>query len=152
MRIDIFDLKKYPQHLSQLAKWHHAEWSYLNPKSSLKSREQKMQSYLEETFIPSTFIAKTDHELIGSASIIENDMDTHPEMTPWLASVYVSKKYRHQRVGSRLVKYVMNQASLYNFDKLYLFTTDQEDFYKKLGWEIIKEETYRRCSVNIMST
>lgn len=30
---------------------------------------------------------------MGSAAIINNDMDTRPELTPWLASVFVAPAY-----------------------------------------------------------
>jgi GNAT superfamily N-acetyltransferase len=47
---------------------------------------------------------------MGSAAIIDSDMDTRPELTPWLASVFVAKEFRNQGVGSRLVEHVMEEV------------------------------------------
>jgi N-acetylglutamate synthase-like GNAT family acetyltransferase len=99
--------------------------------------------------VPSTFIAKTT-ELLGSAAIVENDMDTKPELTPWLASVFVAPEYRNQGIGSQLVKHVMQKAKQAGIKAIYLFTPDQTIFYQKLGWEVISTEEYREHSVTVM--
>ena len=36
------------------------------------------------------FVATCEQTVIGTASLIECDMETHPEWSPWLASVYVA--------------------------------------------------------------
>lgn len=151
MLIELLDLKQQPQHLAQLATWHHREWSHLNPQQNLHLRQKEMQSHLGQAFIPTTFIATEQEVLIGSAAIIESDMDTHPELTPWLASVYVKPECRGKGIGTDLVNYTMQQSKMNGLDKLYLFTPDQEIFYKNLGWTIMKEEEYRDIAVTIMS-
>ena len=107
--MQILNLKDEPQHISQLAEWHQHEWSSLNPGRTLEQRIETMQAYLRDDLVPSTYIAKGP-ELMGSAAIIANDMETRPELTPWLASVFVAPAYRNQSIGSRLVKHVMQQA------------------------------------------
>ena len=51
-----------------------------------------------------------DQELFGSAAIIEHDMDTRMELSPWLASVFVAPEFRKRGIGSKLVTHVMEQA------------------------------------------
>lgn len=103
----------------------------------------------DDDLIPSTFIAK-ENNLMGSASIIEQDMDTRPELTPWLASVFVAPEYRNNGVGSSLVKHIMQTAKQAGIEKLYLFTPDRETFYEKLGWQVLSREIYRGHSVTVM--
>ncbi len=112
-------------------------------------RITRMQCYLSENFIPSTFIAK-DKKLLGSAAIVKNDMETRPELSPWLASVYVAPQYRNRGVGTELINHVIEKARLNNINKLYLFTPDQKLFYQRLGWHIIGEEVYHNYDVTIM--
>jgi N-acetylglutamate synthase-like GNAT family acetyltransferase len=149
LAMQILDLREEPQHIPILAAWHHHQWSSLNPDGSLEKRIAKMQDYLSDDFVPSTLIAKTD-KLLGSAAIVENDMDTKPELTPWLASVFVAPQYRNQGIGSRLVKQLMQQAKQTGIEAIYLFTPDQVNFYQKLGWEVFSSEEYRGHSVTIM--
>ena len=147
--MQILDLRDEPQQIPTLAKWHHQQWASLNPNGSLEKRIIKMQDYLSEECVPSTFIAKTS-QLLGSAAIVDNDMETKPELTPWLASVFVAPEYRRQGIGSELVKHVMQKAKQAGIEAMYLFTPDQANFYQKLGWEVIANEEYRGHSVMVM--
>jgi N-acetylglutamate synthase-like GNAT family acetyltransferase len=147
---NITDLKTEPRHISQLAGWHHHEWSSLNPGQTVDQRIESMSSYLSDDLVPSTFIAEGTH-LMGSAAIIENDMDTRPELMPWLASVFVAKEYRNRGVGSQLVKHVMEEARKGGIEKLYLFTPDRVAFYQRLGWRVLSNEEYRGHWVTVMS-
>jgi len=147
----IINLSQEPHQIPTLAQWHHAEWADLNPGQALEHRIEKMQAYLSNKLIPSTFIYKHEDQLAGSAAIIESDMDTRPELTPWLASVYVAPEFRRQGIGSELVKHVMLQAKTAGVAKLYLFTPDQAGFYAKLGWTAMAEEYYSDHRVTVMS-
>ena len=71
--------------------------------------------------------------MVGSASLIAQDMDTRPELSPWLASVYVAAEHRRQGIGSALVRRVAQEAAALGVETLYLFTPDQEHFYARLG-------------------
>ncbi len=67
----IVDLKIYPEHIPQLAEWHHAQWKAINPGQTMKQRIEKMQQYLNDEFVPSTFVA-IEHDIVkGSAAILE---------------------------------------------------------------------------------
>ena len=145
----ILDLAQQAEHLETLARWHQQQWQDLNPGENLQQRIQRMQDYLSEDFIPSTFIA-IGEQLYGSAAIVAADMDSHPELTPWLASVYVAPPFRRQGIGARLVRHVMQQAAKHGIEELYLFTPDREDFYRRLGWQVLQQEQYRGHEVTIM--
>lgn len=146
----IVNLQVVPEAIMQLAEWHHAEWSYLNPRLSLAQRSEKMENYLSDAFIPSTYVAMDNGEIVGSAAIVESDMDTHKHFSPWLASVYVDFTKRRGGVGSRLVRHVMDEAKKQNTKKLYLFTPDQVNFYQRLGWQFMFKESYRESEVSVM--
>ncbi len=145
----IVDLKDAPRYLPTLAAWHHSEWAELNPGFSLEQRLDMMQAYLSDYPVPSTYVA-VDTEPMGSAAIIANDMDSHLEWTPWLASVFVAPAYRNRGIGRRLVSYAMDQAKQSGITELYLFTPDRQDFYRRLGWEVLATEHYRGHRVTVM--
>ena len=108
-----------------------------------------MQPYFNDNFVPTTFLA-IDGELLGSAAIVANDMETRPELSPWLASVYVAAQHRNNGIGSKLVNHVVEQAKLNDINKLYLMTPDKKYFYQALGWKHIDEERYHGFNVTIM--
>ncbi len=150
MQPQIINLTARPQAIPQLAEWHQAEWGYLNPGSSLEQRIVKMDSFLSTALLPSMFVSVIGEQVIGSAAIVSNDMDSHEELTPWLASVYVDVPHRHQGVASALVQHVMQQAAAAAIPALYLFTPGQEKLYAKLGWEVLAREDYRGTAVTLM--
>lgn len=148
--MNIIDLRTAPHHIPTLAQWHHDEWSYLNPGGSVEKRIEKMRAYLDENLIPSMLIAVEEDQVFGSAALIASDMDTRPELSPWLANVYVKSDKRGSGIGAKLVKSIMDIAREHHLPCIYLFTPDQEKFYAKLGWKTISKETYRNSPVTIM--
>jgi len=148
--MNIINLREKTEDINTLARWHQDEWGYLNPNGNLQKRLDKMQMFLQTKFIPSMYIA-TDNQLLGSAACVEHDMDNRLDLSPWLASVYVSKTFRTQGIGSKLVQHVMDQARAHKIDTLYLFTPDQESFYARLGWQVLEETIYHGHAVTIMS-
>jgi N-acetylglutamate synthase-like GNAT family acetyltransferase len=147
--IEIINLRDEPANLATLASWHQQEWSSFNPGESIEERILRMQPYLNEEFIPSTFIAK-DNSLSGSAAIVSHDMETRPQLSPWLASVYVAPEKRGQGIGTKLVLHVMELTKREGIKTLYLFTPDRQDFYLNLGWSIKNVEQYQNREVTIM--
>ena len=148
----ILDLRECPQHLEQLARWHHAEWSYLSPDKSFEERLAGMQVYLNDDFMPTTWVAVNDDgEVLGSAATRAYDMDTHMHLSPWLASVFVSPDHRKQGIGSALVRQVMAACKADGIETLYLFTPDQAPLYAKIGWQIMEEYDYHGNPVTVMS-
>lgn len=149
--MNIFNLKDRAHHLMTLATWHHAEWSYLNPERSFDERVQEMREELEGKQIPATFVAEDEAgNLLGSASLLAQDMSSHPELTPWLASVYVSADHRGQGIGSRLIRHVMQHARDSGVQRMYLYTPDQEQLYARLGWQLLSHEPYNGTPVTLM--
>jgi len=147
---EILDLRDRPHYLPTLAQWHHAEWEHINPGLTLQQRIEKMAFYLHADFVPSTFVWEDDDAVLGSAAIIDSDMDTHPEWMPWLASVFVQQDRRGEGIGTALVRHAMDAARSQGIPSLYLFTPDQVGFYQVLGWKPILQEQYRGERVTIM--
>ena len=149
--MEIVDLKEIPDAIPMLADWHHEQWSYLSPQTSLEIRIEKYHEYLREEIIPSAYVAIEKSAVMGSASIIKHDMKTRMEYSPWLASVYVHPEHRDQGIGSKLVSHAMSIAKKNNFEFLYLFTPDKEKLYQRLGWSTIHNELYSNTQVSVMA-
>ncbi|VAW91025.1 hypothetical protein MNBD_GAMMA21-2074 [hydrothermal vent metagenome] len=97
------------------------------------------------------FVAHQNSTPLGSARLVENDMDTHPELYPWLASLYVHQDYRQNGIGSALIKIIEKAATELNFKSIYLFTEDMQTLYINHGWEVYSKEQYYDQTVTIMS-
>jgi len=143
-------LAEYSHLIPTLAKWHHAEWAHLNPGDTVEARISRMQRLLAKEQVPTAFVALEGETLLGSASLIDNDMDTRKDLRPWLASVYVAPEFRDRGVGSALVQRVVDEARALGVETLYLFTPDRESLYARMGWKVIERTEYRGEQVVVM--
>lgn len=135
-------LAEHPELVPTLAIWQHEEWGYLNPAGTVADRIERLSRH-GRGGIPSTVVALSDAgEPLGSAAIIAQDMHTHTELTPWLASVYVDRPHRGRGIGSQLVERIQDEARRLGVERLYLFTPDQEALYARLGWRVRSREPY----------
>ena len=139
--MQIIDLREQPKHIPAIAAWHFAEWSHINPGRTLDWLVAHMQAYLAQTFIPSMFVAVSQQgEVLGTSSVIMDDLATRMDLNPWLANVYVAESQRGKGLGKQLVQHAMQQAKQAGINTLYLFTPDQQDFYARLGWQYLCTE------------
>lgn len=145
----IVNLAEKPEFLKKVSRWHHDEWGYLNPGRSFEMRLNDMQQHLAQQSIPQTWLALED-DVLGSAAIVESDMDDRPELTPWLASVFVPESARHKGIGRTLVQKVMQHAKEIGIGRLYLYTPDRAHFYAHMGWQITEQCKYHGTDVTIM--
>lgn len=151
MSVILLDLRQAPQHLPRLAAWHDAEWGHYHPGRRAGELAAQMRAdYLHEAPWPLMVVAEVDGVAAGSASLVAQDMDTHPELGPWLANVYVDAAQRGRGLGRLLVRRIMDEAARLGLAHCYLFTHDQADFYAGLGWEALATEDYHGEPVTLM--
>lgn len=150
MRIEL--LADRPDLLPTLAEWHHAEWGYLHPGSTLEDRVRWLRAELQRGAIPFCLVAMDgDGRPLGSAGVVQHDMDRHLEWSPWLSSVFVHPRHRRRGVGTALVRRATAEAGELGVPDLYLFTPDRARFYERLGWREVLREEYRGAEVTIMT-
>ncbi len=147
MQIDfLFDR---PEHIPALAAWLHGQWGHLYPGSTLEARIKRLEARRTRA-VPLTLVAHEDGKPLGTASLIENDLETRPDLQPWLASVFVPAEGRGRGVGGALVRRVMEACRELGFPEFYLWTPDRAAFYRKLGWEEMFVEDYLGERVTVM--
>jgi GNAT superfamily N-acetyltransferase len=126
-----------------LANWLHAEWGHLRPGETVADRAHRIASLCGHRQIPTVFVATEGDQLLGSASLVEHDMETRQDLTPWLAGVFVLPEYRRRGIGAALVKRVVEEARSLAVARLYLYTPGSGAFYLRLGWSVVERTFYR---------
>jgi N-acetylglutamate synthase-like GNAT family acetyltransferase len=150
--IQIEFLKYNNQFINELAQWHFLEWGYLRVNSTVQRYIDVLDNNLNDDKIPFTIIAKSERgKLIGSASLVDFDMENNNDMSPWLSGVFVVPDQRGKGFGKLIVTRLEEIAKDIGLEKLYLFTFDTEEFYKKLSWKTVKNDFYLNWMVTIMS-
>ena len=140
-----------PSLIPELARLHFAEWGSLRPDEPLEQRTRRLEASCGRGGVPTVVVALEDGALRGSAMLLASDMDTRPDLTPWLAGVYVVAGHRRRRYGSALVRRIEAEAEAVGIERLYLYTPDMMDFYAQLGWAPDERCEYLGMDVTIMS-
>jgi GNAT superfamily N-acetyltransferase len=144
-------LAAYPEFIAELAELHFSEWGYLNPGGTLEGKKEYLGRNCGRGGVPSFIIAVEDAELIGSASLIAQDMDDRPDLTPWLADVFVKPGYRGRGVATALIQRIEAEARSAGITTLYLYTPGAAGLYRRLGWNTVEERKYKGVDVIIMA-
>ncbi len=148
----IFDhITNHPQHIPLIAQWQQTEWQRISPHMTTESRIRQYSLYANTAAIPSCILVLANGAPVGSASLVESDMETHAHLKPWLASVFVDKQHRRQGIATQLIQHCIENAGHVGVDTLYLFTPDQANFYQKRGWKLIESCPYNGERVDIMA-
>jgi GNAT superfamily N-acetyltransferase len=99
----------------------------------------------EETFV--LFDGPTP---VGTASLAAQDLDARPDLTPWLAGVFVREEFRGRGHASRLVRRVEGFARDHGVTRLWLFTQNAAPLYAGLGWLAVGIEEEHGLPVTLM--
>lgn len=142
---------QYPQHIPTIAQWHQDQWQHISPHLTTSLRIKEYSAYANGPAIPSCILAFIDNQPAGSASLVTSDMETRPDLSPWLASVFVSPQFRGHGIATQLIEKCLSDARQLNIKSVYLFTTDQMHFYQRRGWKLLESTTYHGENVDIMS-
>lgn len=148
VEIRIEPLGEHRDLIAQTVDWHMAAFDQSGDRGFwLKARTEEARL----GGLPCCWVAFFDDEPVGSVSLIASNMDTRPELTPWLAALFVLPESRDLGVGRALVRHCEAEAYGSGCDQLYLYTSEARGFYDRLGWVPTSEESYEDQLVTVMT-
>jgi len=148
--MQIESIADHLERVDLIARWHFAEWGHLDPSATLEGWTAGLRQRTRRDQIPTAYVALDENELLGSVTLVEHDMLTRPDLSPWLAGVYVTPEHRHQGVGSALMRHAAHQSAQMGVKRLYLYTHAACAFYANLGWRFLAKDEYEGQPVTIM--
>lgn len=150
--VQIRFLADAPEHVDQLADWHHAQWQHLYSDWNHALARKELLEHAQCKTLPTTLILTEDNVLLGSVSLVEVDAEALSNMgSPWLASLYVKVEKRGCGFGAALVKALLRHAKNISVEKVFLFTPEHKPFYQGLGWNVLRQEHLNGQQVEVMS-
>ena len=152
--IKIHFLAEHPVLIGKLARLSWTEWKpiYLERGQAF---EDAVKNYRERTNIdclPLTLVALHGHELVGTVSLKYHDLDTRPNLDPWLGALLVLPDWRGRGIATMLMSHAMKIARKLNLERLYLWTHSAEGLYLKLGWQVVERTHYCGKEIVVMET
>ncbi len=96
------------------------------------------------------FVMLEDGVPAGTASLTNEDLESRPDLTPWLAGVFVPPHCRGRGHASALVRAVEAHAQGHGIATLWLYTGQAALLYARLGWRDMGQERDRWGPVTLM--
>jgi GNAT superfamily N-acetyltransferase len=87
---------------------------------------------------------------VGTASLAHDDLTSRPDLTPWLAGVFVLPDCRGRGHASALVRHIEGFARAAAVAELWLYTRTAEPLYARLGWQRVGLEQDKGREVALM--
>lgn len=87
--------------------------------------------------IPQLFCIYENGQPIGTFQLAMADLDTRPDLYPWLRDVYLLPEHRGKGILKEIMSMVRQQMEVLDLKELYLFTVHQ-GLYEKYGWEFVE--------------
>ncbi len=97
-----------------------------------------------------TFVLFEQGRPVGTASLAARDLETRPDLTPWLAGVFIDPAFRGRGYATALVRQVEAFAMSASLPALWLYTSTAELLYARLGWQKVEVKENRGSEVVLM--
>ena len=135
--VSISRLCEAPSFVPALAKAHAREWGHLYANWNQETALADFRLERAGSDLPTTWVAHHPSGiLLGSVSLVLDDLPGHPGLNPWLASLFVFPKFRKQGLGKVLVGQALDFLCQQKYPHIYLFTEGQVPFFSKFGFSV----------------
>jgi GNAT superfamily N-acetyltransferase len=116
-----------------------AEWQHLYTRWNRDAALRELQSLNADGTIPLCLIAMEEGELLGTVSLVYDDLPGYERLNPWVASLFVLQRHRGKQIGSRLLREAERLLIRNRVADAYLFTESARAFFEKLGWQVFEQ-------------
>jgi GNAT superfamily N-acetyltransferase len=111
----------------------HAWWT--NSAKGLATYRAGLELMLRGDVIPMAFVAHRSETYLGSVLLIENDLEQRPNLSPWIAALWVDVEHRGQGIAQSLISTARISAAKLGFSKVFLCAEENvTPYYLRRGW------------------
>jgi GNAT superfamily N-acetyltransferase len=132
-----------PDLVSILGEWLWHEW-WRDAGYTLEQTRSGVAASVSHSGPPQTFVLLADGKPVGTASLVAHDLDERPDLTPWLAGVFVIPEARGRGHVIHLIQAVEAACRSAGIPVVWLYTAGAERVYTRAGWWSV--ETVQRRS------
>lgn len=141
MGISVVSTSERSDLVPEVARWLWDQW-WRRDGHSFEQTLDAVRESVSARPMPRTFILLADGQPLGTASLAARDLDERPDLSPWLAGVFVLPAARRQGHAVRLVAAVEAECRAVSIPTLWLYTRTAERLYARNGWRTV--ESFQR--------
>jgi GNAT superfamily N-acetyltransferase len=134
---EIVRIAERPDLVPMVAQWLWDEW-HLDAGDSLEAIRDAIAASMSPSGPPQTFVLLVDNRPVGTASLVAHDLDERPNLTPWLAGVFVIPEARGRNHVIHLIQAVEVACRSAGVGTVWLHTTSAERVYARAGWHTVE--------------
>lgn len=117
----------------------------------LRDVELELAETLAAPDFPFILVATIDGQFAGTVSAIATDLPERPELTPWVASLWVEPEFRRAGVARALIEHAVQAMFAQHHKLIYLYAIPElQPLYLRLGWTLV-EPRFGRLGVDIFT-
>ena len=101
----------------------------------------RLRENLNAAPIPFALVAHDGEAFLGTASVIASDLAERPQLTPWVAAVWVEPQARGRGIGAALVGRAAQDCFALGVSRAYPCARPQRpSFYEARGWVAVERD------------
>lgn len=135
--LEVVSVRTRPDLLPIMAEWLWHQWW----KEEGRTLEETQAIYAEccqEVGAPQTLILLANNIAIATVTLARKDLDERPNLTPWLAGVFVTPARRGNGYVYHLLGAFDAACREASVKTAWLFTNTAENVYLRAGWQVVE--------------
>ena len=135
-RYSVTTIASRPDLLPTVAEWIWREWWH----DRGCTLEQTAAAFTSDATLgpQQTFVLLDAGQPIGTASLVRQDLEERPDLTPWLAAVIVIPEARRQGAVTHLLDAFDTACRAAGIGTAWLYTSFAERIYTRHGWTLVE--------------
>jgi GNAT superfamily N-acetyltransferase len=119
------------------ARWRY-EAFFADSGETFENSRRALLDFLKRQEYEIALLAEWDGQPAGLCLFVRDEADPNPrpDLTPWLAALYVAPEFRKRGIARALIKAIEDHARAVGTETLYLYTSEAEPFYLRVGWSV----------------
>ena len=149
----IVALADHPNLWQQAAEWSFAAWRHEFPQDTVQTYldQYALAANPGERLVEVYAALGASDRLLGLSTLVDDDeLPGATEPGPWLAAVLTLPEHRSLGVASALIHRIIQRAHALGHANLYLYTSDQQEWYAKKGWIPARETELNGIAHTVM--
>ena len=148
--LSITTLGRRPDLLPVVAEWLWRQW-WRGWGRTLAETEALYAHCRAEVGAPQTLVLLSGGVPVGTATLARHDLEERPDLTPWLAGVFVVPEARGRGYAGHLLAAFDEACRAASITTAWLYTGGAERFYLRTGWQVAEiVERPGRTTVTLM--
>lgn len=137
MALRVTTIRERPDLLPIVSEWLWREWWEQRGKTCSETAAVYAAGNADRG-APQTFVLLENERAVGTATMARQDLEERPDLTPWLAGVFVIPDRRGRGYVQHLLAAFERACRTCAVDVAWLYTNTAERLYLGAGWEAVE--------------